>query len=70
MNNPYVHDFLEDDGVEERPSYGCHIEPTYELPTYGYMAKENSSPVEHDCRPTNGHPDTAPNASLSQSSLV
>ncbi|KAM1041273.1 hypothetical protein ACFX2C_030465 [Malus domestica] len=55
MNNPYVHDFLEDDGVEERPSYGCHIEPTYELPTYGYMANEYSSPVEHDCRPTNGH---------------
>ncbi|XP_070673952.1 uncharacterized protein [Malus domestica] len=58
MNNPYVHDFSafsEDDGVEERPSYGYHIEPTYELPTYGYMAEKYSSPMEHDCRPTNGH---------------
>ncbi|KAM1075843.1 hypothetical protein PS2_023172 [Malus domestica] len=58
MNNPYVHDFSafsEDDGVKERPSYGYHIEPTYELPTYGYMAEEYSSPMEHDCRPTNGH---------------
>ncbi|KAM1349682.1 hypothetical protein ACFX2F_003727 [Malus domestica] len=58
MNNPYVHEFStfsEDDGVEERPSYGYHIEPTYELPTYGYMAEEYSSPMEYDCRPTNGH---------------
>ncbi|KAM2075130.1 hypothetical protein EV2_039153 [Malus domestica] len=63
MNNPYVHDFSqhafseyeEDDGVEECPSYGYQIEPTYELPTYGYMAEEYSSSMEYDCRPTHGH---------------
>ena len=66
MNNPYVHGFSqhafmeyeEDDSVEECPSHGYdenYIDPTYKLPSYGYMVEEYSIPMEYDCRPTNGY---------------
>ncbi|CAN6557590.1 unnamed protein product [Malus baccata var. baccata] len=70
MNHLYVHGFPqhafdhyfpdseEDDNVEECPSYGYdenHMEPTYELPTYGYTVGGFSSPMEFDCWPTNGY---------------